>query len=268
MPHLQRALARETVSWVRGALQRVLDRFARGDRPATGSEDIEDVVTDAVVSDVYLRASEEILSTLLHEIQPRIGYIRNAAAREIPDFQKSDTLREIETLEKLLTLLAQLRRVSQTATSVSFDLADLIDEVVAELDGRIVQLAGQKPMIVFGEPTSVRLAVANGLRNAIEATRGVDDGVDRRVVVNWGADDERYWISIVDQGAGIRGSVEGMFEIGRTTKLDHFGMGLPLAKQAMLAVGGHVTLVPGAQGGARFEVNWEKFTTEDEANTS
>lgn len=267
-PHLERALARETVSWVRQALQRTLDRLNERAPRANTSDATEDIVTDAVISDIYLKAMEEVLSTLLHEVQPRIGYVRNAASREIDRFEESDTKSEIENLEKLLALLAELRRVSQTPSSVSFDLADLLSQVVAELGDENVQLAGPRPLIVFGEPARVRLAFANGLRNAIEATLALEDGSERKVVVNWGVDEEQYWISVVDEGPGVRGSLDGMFAIGRTTKHDHFGMGLPLARQAMLALGGQVTLAPSAQGGARFEIRWERLSADAQAEAT
>jgi len=262
IPAIEKALAKETVPWVRKALGKALENsiltLVEEQSDSNPQEILEASIDDATLRDIYLRASEEIVSTLLHEIQPKIGYIRNAAISEIHNFDQSVTKKQIEYLEELLSLLAEFRKVSQIPDIESFDLADLIDSVIGELKPTSIRVAGQRPMVVYGDRKRIRLAITNGLRNAIEATKVVADDNERLIVINWASDNENYWVSIVDQGVGIHGHVQGMFEIGKTTKADHFGMGLPLAKQAMMSIGGDVKLSPGAQGGARFELIWEK----------
>lgn len=260
---IQKALAKETVLWVRGALERAASTIESGNNSSVSlAVTDEATIDDATIRDIYLKASEEMVSELLHEVLPKLGYIRAAASKEIAEFDRSDTRKKIEYLEELLSLLAEFRKMSQTPKSGTFDLASLVDEVVEEVSGAfkgaITQKYGPRPLVVMGEPKRVRLAITNGLRNALEATAAVEDAKERFVTLTWGNDDERYWVSIVDQGVGIRGNINGMFGIGRTSKLHHFGMGLPLARQAMVALGGDATLAPGAQGGARFEVTWEK----------
>lgn len=260
LPAVQAALARETVPWVRRSLERVLDRLA-----GTGSTAVDlrgDVgVDEQTLRAISLKVSEETVSMLLHEVHPKVGYIRNAAIREIPNFQESDTKRRIEYLEELLSLLSEFRKASQTPVTVEFDVGELVVGVIAELKSETAMPAGQRPMIVLGDPARIRLAVTNGLRNAIEANAAVPTSEPRTITINWGVDDHSYWISIVDQGVGVHGSVDAMFEIGRTTKQSHFGMGLPIARQAVASLGGHISLSPGDQGGARFEITWEKLST-------
>ncbi len=256
---IRKAFAKESVPWVRNALERALQSHSAVERGGPAQDTGEAQLDDATIRDIYVRASEEMVTTLIHEMQPKIGYIRNAAIKEVPNFEQSDTKRRIEYVEDLLGLLAEFRKVSQTPRNETFDLADLIDSVIAETKAQPTQRAGQRPLVVIGDPRRIRLAIANGLRNALEATKAVEDDAERVITVNWGMDNERCWVSIIDQGIGIHGSVEGMFGIGRTTKAEHFGMGLPIARQAMLSMGGDVTLAPGAQGGARFEVSWEKI---------
>lgn len=255
---MQRALAEETVPWVRNALERALAVASPNSTFQDPSLREAEGLSDATRRDIYLKMGDEIVSTVLHEIQPKVGFIRNAASREITDFENSNTRRRIEYLEEMLVLLAEFRRVSKPPKSVEFDLADLIDQVVTEQQLEQVLLAGNRPLLALGEPNRVRLALTNGLRNAIEATAAL--AVEKRgfITINWGATNAEYWVSIVDQGVGLQASTAAMFHIGRTTKAGHYGMGLPLAQQAMSALGGTVLVSPGATNGTRFEVRWER----------
>lgn len=261
IPEIQKAMAKESVLWVKRALVLAVSAIENEQIKDTHVETSESIVDDTTLRDIFLKASEYTLSTLLHEVQPKLGYIRAAALHEIPNFESSETNKKINYLEELLLLLSELRKVSQTPKFVTFDLANLVDDIQAEFETANIQLTGARPLLVVGEPSRIRLAIINGVRNALDANSAVGDTVVRYVTITWGSDDGRYWISIIDQGIGIHGNINGMFAIGQTSKLDHFGMGLPIARQAMLALGGDVTLGPGAQGGARFEVVWDKVPT-------
>jgi len=262
------ALAAESVSWVRTAIERVLDRL-RDVAPATTAaprEDTQSVLDDTVLRALKLKASEELFSSLVHEITPRIGFIRNAAKREIGvGFDHSDTKVRIEQLEDLMSLLVEFRGVSQQAKFAQFDLAELIDGAVTDVGFPNTGKAGPRPLLVIGDQRRVRLAVINGLKNGAESIQTLGN-LDGRIVINWGISDNGYWISIVDEGVGIRGNVEGMFGLGSTTKAHHFGMGLPLARQAMLSMDGEVALSAGAQRGARFDITWARPTDSGEVS--
>ena len=261
IPEIQKALAKESVLWVKRALVLAVSAIEKQQTQNAHIETSESIVDDTTIRDIFLKASEEILSILLHEVQPKLGYIRAAALREIPNFVNSETRKKIDYLDELLVLLSDLRKVSQTPKFSTFDLANLVDDVQAEFETANIQLAGARPLVVVGEESRIRLAIVNGVRNALDANSAVGDTTDRYVTIAWGSDDDRYWISVIDQGIGIHGNINGMFAIGQTSKRDHFGMGLPIARQAMLALGGDVKLGPGAQGGARFEVDWDKVPT-------
>ena len=70
--------------------------------------------------------------------------------------------------------------------------------------------------------------------------------------------DVDYWVAVIDRGVGIIGPVESAFGIGKTAKRGHRGFGLPIARQAIETLGGSCTLQPIAEGGAHFEIRWEK----------
>ena len=76
--------------------------------------------------------------------------------------------------------------------------------------------------------------------------------------MTWGMTDIDYWVAVLDRGPGIVGPAESTFGIGETTKKGHSGFGLAIAKQAIETLGGACTLQPAAEGGARFEIRWER----------
>jgi signal transduction histidine kinase len=60
-------------------------------------------------------------------------------------------------------------------------------------------------------------------------------------------------IAVLDDGPGVdAGDLETVFEPGHTTRLDGYGLGLPLARRMARAVG--ADLVARAGPGGRFEV--------------
>ena len=108
----------------------------------------------------------------------------------------------------------------------------------------------------------MKLIVANGLRNAIEATESVADSakLSNRIVISWGETDRDYWIAIVDWGPGLPLGIDRMFDIGSTTQRGHLGMGLAIAERAALSLTGKVTLTPREDKGARYEFRWPRRT--------
>jgi signal transduction histidine kinase len=257
---LQLAYAEESVPWVRSAILNCLQALAPELYLADALRVDVDNNSNSARVNLSLRLGDEIVSTLLHEIQPKLGFIRNAASREVANFESSDTRWRIEYLENLLLLLGEFRRVSKSPKYAEFDLADLIDSVVAEehLVER-VQFAGPKPLLVQGEESRLRLAISNGLRNAAEATDLLSETSRTPIAVNWGATPTEYWISVIDKGIGLQAGADAIFNVGKSTKTGHYGMGLPMARQAIAALAGTVSVTPSDGGGTRFEIKWERL---------
>ena len=99
----------------------------------------------------------------------------------------------------------------------------------------------------------IQIIFCNAVRNAIEAT--TEAGALNPVVVNWGTTDRDFWIVVLDDGPGIPIGLSRAFDIGTTTKKEHLGMGLALARQAALSLNGKISLSPRNGKGARFEFN-------------
>jgi sensor histidine kinase regulating citrate/malate metabolism len=103
----------------------------------------------------------------------------------------------------------------------------------------------------------LRLALTNGVKNAIEATEAlVPLDIREPVAVNWGTTDIEQWVAVIDQGAGLDIAKEQAFRMGESAKDGHSGIGLSIAQQAMESLEGSCSLSPGTPKGAEFNMRW------------
>lgn len=254
------AQASETVSYVRKALDSGIRRVRRDIEEARAVD--AETIPPSVMRQVHAKAVEEVTRTLLHEVEAIAGAIALAASREVPDYGQSATKGQVDRLEKQLEGITRLKAAAASPKVVQFSLGSWVRELVTEETGDTglsISLVGPENLVVEGDPKLLRLAVCNGLKNAVEAVQErpleTDNGAPR-IIVSWEATDVECWVAIKDDGPGLAAAATDALPIGRTTKVGHGGMGLMTAKQAMDSHGGSVSLSPGAHGGALFEVRW------------
>jgi len=213
-------------------------------------------------------ATDWIAGMLLHEVGSKLGLVALAASREIPGYEFSKTKRHIRNFQQIFAAIEQLRSATILPRFEQFDLAELISEVTAielETNETPTSLVGIRPLLVSSDRNLLRLALCNGMRNAIEACIDMKDRdktksvYEKEIVINWGASDLDYWIVIIDNGPGLTGPSGPAFEIGKSTKGGHPGFGLPIAKQAMETLSGNVKLAQSQSGGAIYEMRWKKI---------
>ena len=261
MQTLSNALRDETVSYVRSGLELAIKRVSNSAPPAVEDTSVEFEVPNDVRAQIRNELTEEITGQILHEIASPVGLIAAAAAREIPDYEHSKTRRHIETLKRAFEGIEQLKSAAAVPRPEEFDLEILLTDIVSEIDAAHtaeVSLHGAKPMVITSDPNLLRLAVSNGIRNAVEAVAGLPAKAPHPIIITWGETDVDYWISVLDRGPGLVGTSESAFGVGQTTKKGHRGFGLAIARQAVETLGGVCTLQPASEGGARFEIRWER----------
>lgn len=263
---LKRALADESVVWVRNALRQAVDR-------ATGAVEEEDTAEDPAEQqtaslkeaseDIYAEAVEHTTGQLLHEIEPVIGSLSYFAKQEIDDFEDSDTKARIDHLKALLHAIDELNSAASAPSFSEFDLSQLIQRTasgeVAD-DDVAIELPGPTPLLVAGDEQLVGLVLQNAIRNAVEATkRAANDSSLPSIVINWGETERDYWVAVLDEGRGPPTGMDRAFGIGSTTKEGHLGMGLAVARQAIHSLSGAIDLQPRSkEGGARLTFRWPK----------
>jgi signal transduction histidine kinase len=256
---LREALAKETVTWVRGALLRALERCAPSKTTLAASEIDSDDFAGDFADQVYAEALETTTAQLLHEVEPLVGSLKVAAQDDIEDYDASLTKSVVDRLDNLLNALARLRRAASAPKMEEFDLSVLLDEILIELNPippLSVLSVGPEHLIVVGDKTLLRMCVLNGLRNATDATLALADDIENApITLTWGSTNKDVWVSVIDLGIGFAGNLQKVFEIGTTTKEGHLGMGLAITQQSIKSMSGRVALVPNTRG-VRFEIRW------------
>lgn len=252
----------ESVSYVQDTLDRAIARAIglAPTIPAAAQLDEPEVPEDARKR-IRSQAIEWITGFVLHELASLTGLIARAASQEIPGYQDSKTRRHLTTLQRIFPAIEQLKGATIAPKLEQFDLSILLTEIQSEEEGNAdvaISMQGPRPLIVMGDPALLRLAVRNGLRNAIEAVAEFPSKDPHSVVLTWGETDIDYWIVVIDKGPGLIGPTGPVFELGKSRKLGHIGFGLAIARQAIETLGGNVSLEPAAGGGARYELRWER----------
>lgn len=255
---LQAALKGEPVRWIRTALERAVERAQSSggeSRPTQTSAE----PSQATIRDVRAEAVEEVAGTIIHEFSPIVGLLRIQARGEISQFESSDTKKSLDMLGDLLRGVRELKASAAVPHYDEADLSTLALESADRLeqDARsIVAMAGPEPFIVTVDKDRIKLAIVNGLRNAVEAAIDNAGSKPPSVVVNWGKAGTEDWLAILDSGAGFQGNPNAALRLGATNKPDHIGFGLTTAQQAMRVMEGDVYLSNSASGGAQFEIRW------------
>jgi signal transduction histidine kinase len=253
------ALAREDDRWVRRFLARALsysqDR-RRGPRPTAG------LVSDDERTDELLGvATASVTALLLHEFSPLLGDIRRHAAREVtnPPYEKSRTKNAIERLDRLIDAIANLNKAASPSANEEFDLGALIVELAeacAERSGVRIEAAGPNPLLVHGDARLVEMAIDQGLRNAVEASK--EAASEDPVIATWASDDEQITVSVGDRGSGLPKGFDKALRAISTSKdkRRHHGLGLLTANRAARSLGGRVVVAPRLGGGVSFVLSW------------
>ena len=240
--------------------------------------------------EVRAQAIEETSAMFLHELRPLVGLLDAAADAEIDRYACSKTKTSVGRVQSFLDATEKLRKASAAPALQEFDLTDLVvrvakdeaargratldslkeeaDEVTA-LNGDAEQipqqtavklmLARRDPVITTGDPTWVEMAVANALRNAIEAILEIQEGDRGDVTLNWGVTDTDNWIVVLDEGRGLPSGWDRLTEPGTSTKSKregHLGMGLPIAQRAIQSLGGSFQLTPRSGVGVSCMIRW------------
>jgi signal transduction histidine kinase len=129
-------------------------------------------------------------------------------------------------------------------------VVEIISKQAIKKDVRIMlQLSPALPQILI-DGEQIKQAIMNILINAIQATpKG------RSVYIASGSEESQLWVSIQDEGEGIRESDLGkVFDPLFTTKKDGTGIGLSVAYQIITQHNGQITVQSSQENGALFKI--------------
>ena len=284
----------ERNSWVRQALDQALKRSENGSAVSeiAAIKELQETPLDARLhEELRAQAIEETTALFLHELRPLVGLLDDAADGEVHCYARSRTKASVGRVRSFLDAIERLRMASAAPAIQEFDLTDLVVRVAADeaRPGRAtlddvkegaredtslddddeqapqpvakLSLARQDPVVTTGDPALVEMAVANALRNAIDAVLEVREGDREDIILNWGVTDTDSWIVVLDEGCGLPQGWERLAEPGTSTKSKtqgHLGMGLPIAQRAIESMRGSFQLTPRSGAGVSCEIRWPR----------
>lgn len=232
-----------------------------------GSELAVLVVSDISERERRERAEREFVANAAHELRTPIAVIASAVdvleqgAKADPEDRdrflgmiRHQTAR-LGRLVRVLLVLARAQTRQQALQLEPVALCPLLTEIAAELDppeGVIVEVSCPDGTAVLAEPDLVAQVLANLARNAVKHTEHGTIVLAARPSVNGSV-----VIEVTDTGAGIPAAEQerifDRFYTGDETRAG-FGLGLPIVREAVRALGGIVEIESEAGRGTTVRV--------------
>ncbi len=217
----------------------------------------------------HLAALGAMSATLAHEIRNPLGAMKGltqVAQEQLPESHEaqehmSTVVAEAERLERLVTDLLQFAR-PQEMELADFDMRAAVEQACEMLQpdleaGEVevrVETAGHHR--ICSDHDGLRQVLLNILLNAIEASPAGGVVMVRLTQGPGGGTDSGVAVLVEDSGSGLEGrDPEELFEPFVTGKVRGSGLGLAVSRRIVERLGGSVSLVDRAEGGARCTIH-------------
>lgn len=214
-----------------------------------------------------LAALGEMAAAVSHELnQPlaamktylagaRLLLKRNRPEEALAGFGRIDDL-----IERMGAITKQLKSYARKGGEEFYpvNLSDALASSLAMMEPqlrqrkvRITRIMPDEPVWVMGDRVRIEQVIINLLRNALDATKSVDDP-EVEIILAAG---ETATLTVRDNGDGIK-DLDSLFEPFYTTKQpgDGVGLGLAISSGIVNDLGGRLTARNGQNGGAVFEM--------------
>ena len=177
--------------------------------------------------------------------------VRQALGRIVNDCKRaSDVIGGIRALVKKEPPRRNRIEINEAILEV---IAMTRSEVLKDGVSVRTQLAQDLPFIQ-GDRVQLQQVVLNLIVNAAEAMGGVGDGPRELLISTGEARSEGVLVAVADSGPGLaHANPERLFEPFYTTKPAGLGMGLPICRSIVEALGGRLWATANAPQGAIFQ---------------
>ncbi|MFW2587182.1 sensor histidine kinase [Sagittula sp. SSi028] len=236
------------------------------------------VAEQSLAQSSKLAALGEMSAAVAHELNQPLAAMKTYLAgarlllnRNRPDEALSAFHRIDDLIERMGAITRQLKgfaRKGQEAFT-PFDMNDALASSLSMMEPqlksrrvKITKILPDAPVRVMGDRMRIEQVLVNLLRNALDATKSVDDPQVEIIL----AAGETATLSVRDNGDGIE-DLDALFEPFYTTKApgDGVGLGLAISSGIVTELGGRLTARNGERGGAVFEMQLPVLSTATEA---
>ena len=237
-----------------------------------------EVAEQSLAQSSKLAALGEMSAAVSHELNQPLAAMKTYLAgsrlllqRKRADEALSSFGRIDDLIDRMGAITKQLKSYARKGKD-AFEEVDVRDAVSTALSMMEPQLKTRKvaitrtlpsdPALIFGDRLRLEQVIINLLRNALDATKGVDDpSVEVTLTVT-----DAVRLIVRDNGAGIE-DLDALFEPFYTTKQpgDGVGLGLAISSGIVTDLGGRLTARNGAKGGAVFEMTLPVLASDVEA---
>ncbi|WP_320179559.1 ATP-binding protein [Roseovarius pacificus] len=225
-----------------------------------------------------LAALGEMSAAVSHELNQPLAAMKTYLAgarlllnRNRPDEALSSFQRIDDLLERMGAITKQLKSYARQSgdTFEPVNLGDALSSALAMMEPQlrqrhvnITRTLPKNPVQVMGDRVRVEQVMINLLRNAMDATEGVEEPTIDILL----AAGETAVLTVRDNGHGID-NFDNLFEPFYTTKQpgDGVGLGLAISSGIVNDLGGRLTARNASGGGAVFEVQLPILTEETRA---
>lgn len=217
-------------------------------------------VTERIAArrEIARRVAHEIKNPLL-PIRASVETLRRLRARNDPafdDYFDEATRTVLDEVARITNIVGEFTRFARlpAPAPAPFDVAEAVRSVVAlhAAAGAPIELQADSSPELNADKDQVVQIVTNLVQNAQQALAGRPNG---RVRVRLGREQDRFVLSVSDNGPGVAPEMRGrLFEPYATTKAEGTGLGLSIVERIVVEHGGEITFEDAPGGGALFVV--------------
>jgi len=225
-----------------------------------------------LVAEESLRQAEHLAflgkmaAVLAHEIRNPLGIIRGTAdvlrskykqsdQEELFDYIPSEVNRINALIENFLTYTKQpqLERHSLNIRKFILDLLRQLSISDSQMEIHFETSFQNQNLMIQADQNALKQVFLNILQNAIQASqKGNTIKIQQTILRRKG----KSWVEIMieDQGSGIEGDPERVFEPFYTTKSTGTGLGMPISKKIIESHGGRISIESEPGKGTRVKI--------------
>ena len=205
----------------------------------------------------FVQDRTQMLAAISHDLKTPITRLRLRAEFIEDDEQRDKMLADLEEMEAMISsTLAFARDDATSEPRLRLDLASMVQGLVEDMEdlGRDCSYAGPQSLVIQARPAALKRALSNLLDNAVKYGGGA------RLTLSDG--NGEVHLVLEDDGPGIpEADFERVFapfvrlEVSRSRDTGGSGLGLAVARAAIRAHGGDITLANRLEGGLRVTVS-------------